>query len=322
MAKYTRISFHERCRIRQMLEEKKSISEIARILRRSKSTISTEIRRKGMTKESYYQIQAQQDANFRRKLVHKKLKIHGALEASIQLLLLEHRWSPEQISRYLKIYYSDQPQLHVSSESIYQYVYKSPHYKIYTQVLRSKHKKRRSKPRTPRGGIQNRVSIRLRNPEVLSRQTPGHWEGDLIIGKGHRSAIGTLVERSTRYVRIVHLPLKDSKTVIQAFEAEFQNIPENLKLSLTYDQGSEMSQHLQFTASSGIPVFFADPGSPWQRGSNENMNGLIREFFPKGTDFKLVSREALKRVEHLLNSRPRKILNFSTPNEKFNTFVK
>lgn len=323
MANYSRITYHERCRIRQMLQDKKSISEIARVLRRSKSTISTEVRRKGMTKETYYQIHAQQDANFRRRIVHKKRKIQGPLEANIQMLLLERHWSPEQISMYLKTHYPTDTELHVSPEAIYQYVYRSNYHKIFTRALRSKRKRRCSRipGKIQRGGIRNKVGIRLRDPEAESREIPGHWEGDLIIGKGHDSAIGTLVERSSRYVRIVHLEAKDSISVIQAFEREFQDIPATLKLSLTYDQGVEMSQHQQFTLNTGLPVFFADAGAPWQRGSNENMNGLIREFFPKGTDFKQVSKEELKHVEELLNSRPRKVLNYTTPSQRFRGFA-
>ncbi len=315
MATYTRITYNERCRIRQMLQDGCSLGEVARRLRRSKSTISTEVRRKGMTPGTYHPSHAQQDANFRRKLIRRRHRIQGPLEASIQYLMLERRWSPEQISNYLKIHYPSQPELYISPEAIYQYIYRSPHRDKYSKALRSKRRSRRlRKPAgIRRGGIRNRVSIHSRSAEVEVREVPGHWEGDLVIGKGHRSAIGTLVERTTRYVIIVPLQAKDSRSVVDAFLSELEGLPTALKKSLTYDQGSEMAQHEYFTQQSGMSVYFADPGSPWQRGSNENTNGLIRDFYPKGTDFNLVTREELKHVQELLNTRPRKVLEFDTP---------
>jgi len=225
------------------------------------------------------------------------------------------RWSPEQISKYLKINYKTLPELHISPEAIYQYVYRSPHRDKYSQRLRSKRRSRRlRKPGgVKRGGIRNRVSIRARSSEIEARQTPGHWEGDLLMEKEQKSAIGTLVERTTRFVIIVPIPSKDSTSVVNAFLAALEGFPPSLKKSLTYDQGTEMAQHERFTQLSGMQVYFADPGCPWQRGSNENTNGLIREFFPKGTDLNQVSKDELKQAQELLNTRPRKVLGFSTP---------
>jgi IS30 family transposase len=317
MAAYTRITYNERQRIRQMLQEGLSVSEIAQQLRRSKSTISTEIRRKNMNIETYAPSQAQADANWKRKLIRRRKKIVGALESAIQLLMLEKRWSPEQISNVLKKKYPQQTDLHVSPEAIYQHVYRSSNRAVYCAALRSKRKKRRSHKSggIKRGGIRNRVSIHSRPTEVESREVPGHWEGDLIVGKGHKSAIGTLVERTTRYTIIVPLKAKDSESVVNAFLSEMNKLPSYLKKSLTYDQGSEMAQHERFTLCSGIPVYFADPGSPWQRGSNENTNGLVRESFPKGTDFREIADSELKHVEELLNTRPRKVLDYVSPKQ-------
>ena len=322
MAKYTRITYNERCRIRQYLKEGLSQQEIADSLRRSKSTISSEIRRKGMTADSYNPIHAQADVKFKRGLIKRNRKIKGALEASIQLLLLERRWSPEQISCWLKIHYPSIEELHISPEAIYKYIYRSPNRNIYIQALRKKRKyrRRRSSKGLRRGGIRNRVSIRERDPKVKTRDIPGHWEGDLIIGKNNKSAIGTLVERSSRFVKLTRPATKTSDSVVSAFVATLKDLPHWLKRSLTYDQGSEMAQHERFTHETGIQVYFADPGSPWQRGSNENTNGLLREFFPKKTDLSLVSDNELRRVENLLNSRPRKILGYATPAECLDKF--
>lgn len=315
---YCRLTYNERCRIRQLLKEGRSQQHIADYLRRSKSTISTEMRRKGMTRETYHPSHAQQDANFKRGLIHRNRKIKGPLEASIQVLMLEKHWSPEQISHGLKRRYPSMTELHISSEAIYKYVYRSPNREIFSKALRRKRKyrRRRSSVGIRRGGIRNRVSIRERDPAVETRKEPGHWEGDLIIGKDGKSAIGTAVERTSRTVRLVRVSAKTSETVVDAFLASFESLPRWLKKSFTYDQGSEMAQHERFTSQSGMQVYFANPGSPWQRGSNENTNGLLREFFPKGTDLNLVSDSELKRVEALLNTRPRKVLGYQTPDER------
>lgn len=316
---YSRITFNERKRIKQLLNDGLSINKIAATLKRSKSSISTEVRRKCMTAKSYNPIQAQADAKFKRSTVPQKRKIKGPLESTVQLLLLERHWSPEQISNYLKINYPSQLDLHVSTEAIYKYVYSSPNRAIYTQSLRRRRKRRRKRKEggIKRGGIKNRVSIRERDPSIENREIAGHWEGDLVVGKGNKSAIGTAVERKTRLVKLVKLSGKDSKTVVDGFMNKLSDLPNHLKLSFTYDQGTEMSQHERFTHETGIQVYFADPGSPWQRGTNENMNGLVREFFPKGTDFNLVQESELMRVEALLNKRPKKILGYDLPNNCF-----
>ena len=165
------------------------------------------------------------------------------------------------------------------------------------------------------------VSIKERPPEVADRTIPGHWEGDLIMGKSHKSAIGTLVERTTRTVILVPLKQKDAVSVRKAFAKELKYLPKQMKLSLTYDRGKEMTEHELFTKKTKIQVYFADPYSPWQRGTNENTNGLLRQFFPKGTDLSIHSRTHIKHVQDLMNSRPRKVLNWQTPYESFNKLV-
>ena len=168
-----------------------------------------------------------------------------------------------------------------------------------------------------RSGITDIISISERPEETEGRTVPGHWEGDLIIGKGHLSALGTLVERTTRLTLLVPLKKKDAMSVRKAFASAFKRIPKKMAKSLTYDRGSEMAEHKLFTKETKIQVYFADPYSPWQRGTNENTNGLIRQYFPKKTDFNEVTLAAIKKAEERLNSRPRKALGYYTPSEKF-----
>jgi IS30 family transposase len=169
--------------------------------------------------------------------------------------------------------------------------------------------------------IQDPVRIDERPSEVLGREIPGHWEGDLILGKDRTSAIGTLNERTTRTVILVHLKKRDAESVRKAFEREFKSIPRQMKKTLTYDNGSEMAQHKLFTKNTKIQVFFTHPYSPWERPTNENSNGLIRDYFPKGTDFSKITRKELKRVQNELNERPRKVLDMCTPKEVFDQLV-
>jgi len=165
------------------------------------------------------------------------------------------------------------------------------------------------------------LSIEERPAEVADRSIPGHWEGDLIMGKYKRSALGTLVERTTRKIILVPLKEKNANAVRRAYARELCALPKELTKTLTYDQGKEMSEHKQFTIDTGIQVYFAHPGSPWERGTNENTNGLIRQYFPKGTDFMKVTPREIKRVERQLNDRPRKVLNWMKPDEVFNQLV-
>ena len=182
--------------------------------------------------------------------------------------------------------------------------------------MRRKRKKRRRKQRPRRGGIRNKTSIHER-PDISDRQEFGHWEGDLIIGKDQKSAMGTLVERSSRFTIIVPLKGSDSRTVVNAFKEAFQGIPKHLRKSLTYDQGSEMAEHERLSKSLNMAVFFADAGQPQQRGSNENVNGLIREYFPKKTNLNDYSHEEILKVQQIINSRPKRVLEYAMPKEIF-----
>jgi IS30 family transposase len=224
--------------------------------------------------------------------------------------------------------------MRISHEAIYEYVYILPRGELKNELVRGmrrEHKfryKRANRKKqdlnTPelRGKNPGMVLIDERPREVEDRALPGHWEGDLILGKFHQSALGTLVERTTRFTILVPLKAKDGASVRKAYERAFKTLPSHLCKTLTYDQGREMVQHKLFTQRTKIQVYFAHPNSPWERGTNENTNGLIRQFFPKGTNFKDVGGAEIRRVEHLLNERPRKILNWYTPKEIFNSLLR
>ena len=219
--------------------------------------------------------------------------------------------------------------MQISHEAIYQYIYVLPRGELkqtLIKALRHEHKYRRTQKsgekEEKRGKIANMLSIEERPAEVADRTVPGHWEGDLILGKYKRSALGTLVERTTRYTILVPLgEQKDAVSVRKAYAEAFKTVPDELGRTLTYDQGKEMSDHQQFTIDTDMQVFFAHPGSPWERGTNENTNGLIRQYFPKGTNFSQVSVDEIKKVQRKLNDRPRRVLNYYKPNEVFNKLV-
>jgi IS30 family transposase len=235
---------------------------------------------------------------------------------------LTKSWSPEQIAKRLIMLYPNDMAMHVSHETIYSYLYILPRGALKCKIvscLRQHHIRRRKKNKDRRkpGSIQNYLSIEERPKEVAERIIPGHWEGDLIIGLNRASAIGTLVERTTRMTFIVKLEDQDALSVRKAFIEEFRQLPKGLKRTLTYDQGTEMAQHKLFSKETEMNVYFAHPRSPWERGTNENTNGLIRQYFPKRTDFSKISKNRLKEVQDELNDRPRKALNWYTPHEKF-----
>ncbi|ADI38154.1 transposase for insertion sequence element IS1086 [Waddlia chondrophila 2032/99] len=316
MAQYCRLSFAERCRIEQLKKQGYGVRSISRSLCRSPSTISDELHRRFT---DYKAKTAQQDAIKKSCQRVKKRKISGFLEEAILYLLTELRCSPEQISGYLRKDYASMPEMQVSPEAIYLWIYRHERREVITGFLRRKHRYRRNRnvKGVHRGGIKNRVSIRERPGSVEDRQEVGHWEGDLIIGKKQGSAVGTLVERSSRYTILVQLDGRDSETVVSKFISFLKRIPAHLRRSLTYDNGSEMAYHEKIYEQVGTKVYFADPRSPWQRGSNENTNGLIREFLPKSTDLSVHSQEKLGGIASLLNRRPRKILNFNSPEKVF-----
>ena len=328
--KYKHISNTEREEISRCLANNQALVEIARQIGRAPSTISREINRNS-GRSGYRAFGASKRARTAassRRTGKSKIAKNKRLQDYI-LKSLEKEWSPREISERIQIEYPVDITMRISHEAIYRYIYVLPRGELkqtLIKALRQEHKYRRKrrKGRTEenRGKIANMLSIEERPAEVADRSVAGHWEGDLILGKYKRSALGTLVERTTRYTILVPLGnKKDAVTVRREFAKAFQTVPEELKKSMTYDQGKEMSQHEQFTIDTGIQVFFAHPGSPWERGTNENTNGLIRQYFPKGTDFTEVSEEEIKVVQRKLNDRPRKALDFYKPDEVINNLV-
>ena len=234
---------------------------------------------------------------------------------------LEAWWSPEEISDRLRIEFPDDPMMRVSYETIYRSLFVEGRGELRRELsrcLRSGRAKRRPRSRIERrGSIPNKVMITDRPAEADDRAVPGHWEGDLVLGAMNRSAVGTLVERTTRFVMLLHLPDgREAEKVNAAMQSAITRLPERLQRSITWDQGREMSSHERFTIDTGIQIYFCDPHSPWQRGANENTNGLLRQYMPKGTDLSIHSAEGLALIADSLNRRPRKALGFMTPVEK------
>lgn len=324
--KYIRISCDERIEIEKLISQKKSYTEIANHLGRDKSSIQREVSRYG--RDKYKAMNAMGDALFKasdKRLYKTKINGNKVLEEYV-MKKLELRWSPQQISISLKQKFPDNPSMNLSHESIYLHVYlrcKPELRSLLISELRQKRKYRGNvrRGKDKRGTISDQVRIDERPEEVKGRLIPGHWEGDLVLGKERDSAIGTLVERTTRTIIIVPLKSRDSESVRKAFESEFKKIPRLMKKTLTYDNGSEMAQHKLFTKNTKIQVYFAHPYSPWERPTNENSNGLIRDYFPKGTDFKIISKKRLKEVQNQLNERPRKVLNWLTPKDVFDKMI-
>jgi IS30 family transposase len=234
---------------------------------------------------------------------------------------LEQWWSPQEISRRLRIEFADDPMMWVSHETIYQALFVQGRGELRRELarcLRSGRAKRRAKHRPENTGqLRQMVMISDRPAEVDDRAVPGHWEGDLILGAGGRSAVGTLVERSTRYVMLLHLPDgRDAVGVEAAMRRAITALPNRLFRSVTWDQGKEMAYHAQFTVATGVQVYFCDPHKPWQRGANENTNGLLRQYMPKGSDLSLHTAEDLAAFARSLNNRPRKTLGYMKPSER------
>lgn len=249
------------------------------------------------------------------------------LQAVIQEKL-SSRWSPQQISGWLRLHHPEKKRWHVCHETIYQALYLQARGGLKRQVQESLLQGRaRRKPRTgvqerKRRFVEDMVMISGRPAEVADRAVPGHWEGDLITGAYNKSAIGTLVERTSRYVILIHLPgAHDAESVLAGLKTTTATLPKHLQGSLTWDQGSEMAGHKAFTVATGCQVYFCDPASPWQRGSNENTNGLLRQYFPKGSDLSVHSAADLEFVAQQLNGRPRKTLGYRTPAEVFRDLI-
>jgi IS30 family transposase len=303
-----------------------SMRSIAAQLGRAASTISREIKRNG-GQECYRANQADESAWDRgRRPKTGKLAQNRAL-ARLVAGKLQRRWSPEQVAGWLKRTYPDDTSRQVSPETIYRSLFiqaRGALKKELVEHLRRSRVMRRSRHHTMKtdhhGRITDTVSISERPASVEDRAVPGHWEGDLLFGSKN-SQIATLVERHTRYAMLVKVTGKDSETVINALIKHARKLPEELYQSLTWDRGKEMAEHKRFTLATDIQVYFCDPQNPWQRGSNENTNGLLRQYFPKGTDLSGYTQVQLNAVARQLNERPRKTLNFETPAERFHQTV-
>jgi IS30 family transposase len=310
----------EREEISRGLSTGESIRGIAKRLGRAASTISREIARHGgMATYRAAAADAQAWALARRPK-ECRLSTHPRLQ-SLVTEKLESDWSPEQISRWLLKTYPDRHEMHVSHETIYRTLYVQARGALKKDLVdhlrRSKGVRRNRKTKRTglgRGQIVDAIPISERPPEAADRAVPGHWEGDLLAGN-KTSNIATLVERKSRFVMLIRLPKRDTHSVMKALERRVKKLPEELKKSLTWDRGLEMAQHKAFTVATDVQVYFCDPQSPWQRGSNENTNGLLRQYFPKGMDLSNVTQAQLDVVANKLNTRPRETLNWDTPAE-------
>ncbi|HEY0057319.1 MAG TPA: IS30 family transposase [Pedobacter sp.] len=324
--KYTRLSLWERIQIEKYLDKGMSASSIGIILNRHKCTISREIKNTPYNSYSAYHANLKAgDLSMMKNYGRSKILSNKVL-LKFLISRLRKNWSPEQISLHLKKQYPNDKSMQLSHETIYFYVYLHSKKSLKEELI--KHLRQQRKTRGSRHTkavrdikISDRVSIDERPLEVVGREIPGHWEGDLIIGKEHKSAIGTLVERTTRAVILVHLENKEAETVRKAFEEEFKKLPKLMRKSLTYDNGTEMAQHKLFTKNTKVQVYFTHPYSPWERPTNENTNGLLRQYFPKGTDLSVHSKSYLKKVQRELNERPRKVLDIRSPSEVFNQMI-
>jgi IS30 family transposase len=316
----------EREEISRGIAAHESVRSIAKLLGRSPSTVSREISRNGGYDR--YSAPTADDAAWARTRRPKRCKLASSprlRRAVARKLRLQ--WSPEQIAGWLKSTFPGDQTQHVSHETIYRSLFVQARgvlKKELFQHLRSKRTIRRSRrmdlPADRRGKIANMVSIRDRPAAAEDRAVPGHWEGDLLSGSKN-SYIATLVERHTRYVMLAKVDSKETQAVVCALIKQAKKLPNELYKSLTWDQGKELADHRQFTMATDIDVYFCDPQSPWQRGSNENTNGLLRQYFPKGTDLSVYSQSDLNKVARRLNERPRKTLDFQTPAARFNACV-
>jgi IS30 family transposase len=320
------LTLAEREEISRGLARDLSLRVIAARLSRSPSTISREVNRNGGPR--HYRASQADQAAWDRAHRPKPCKLANELALSrIVAHKLQLHWSPEQIAGWLRRTYPEHEKLQVSHETIYKSLFiqaRGALKKELQQHLRSQRAIRRSRHSNHkgegRGQIPNTISIRERPASVEDRAVPGHWEGDLLIG-AKNSQIATLVERHSRYVMLAKVPSRDTDTVINALIKQARKLPSELYKSLTWDRGKEMTDHQRFTLATDIQVYFCDPQSPWQRGSNENTNGLLRQYFPKGTDLSVHSQAKLNAVARQLNERPRKTLGFETPAERFNACV-
>lgn len=320
------LTLEERVELKVLISEGYKKSEVARKMDRNRSTIGRELDKWGIKGDlqtniknydpnlaQWYKVEGKRIV---KKGEYKLLKNRKLLR--IVLKKLKKKWSPEQVSNWLKKKYWKSKIMNVSHETIYKYIYELAAGQLKERLIsylrKSKRIRKSSKARRKGGStIKDRVSIDKRPGKIEKRKEIGHWEGDLIIGKNKKKVIGTLVERVTRYTIIVRPRSRKSKDVVKAFAKALKKIPAKFKKSMTYDNGTEMARHKLFTKLTGMPVYFCHPYSSWERGTNENTNGLIRDFWPKKTSFENLSYYEIRKVQKLLNERPRKILNWGNP---------
>jgi len=321
------LTLSEREEISRGIAGQRSIRSIATLLGRAPSTVSREISRNGGY-DQYRAAQADEQAwanacRPKRCKLECFPKLRRLVEAKLRL-----NWSPEQIAGWLKRTYPGEEVYHVSHETIYRSLFVQARGVLKKELLQHLRSKRTTlrRPRhakqtgSTRGKIKDAISIRERPASVSDRAVPGHWEGDLLSGS-NSSFIATLVERHSRYMMLAKLDNKETHTVVSALIKQAKKLPDELYKSLTWDRGHELADHKRFTLATDIDVYFCDPQSPWQRGSNENTNGLLRQYFPKGTDLSIHSQAKLNAVARQLNERPRRTLDFETPAERFNACV-
>ena len=319
---YTELSVEERATIQIGHAQGFSLRRIARLINRSPSTISRELRRNRDVCGSYSARAAQEQMKARRQVCRPSRKLlPGSERFELVVHMLRERLSPEQIAGKLR--HMNIPSLrdaYVCRETIYNAIYALPVGELRKElIICLRQGKTTRRPRSGgvdrRGQIPEMVSIHVRPPEIEDRLMPGHWEGDLIKGKANASSVGTLVERTSGYLMLVKMNDATATSALEGFSAALNSMPLEMRTSMTYDQGREMARHAEITQRTGVAIYFCDPHSPWQRGSNENINGLIRQYLPKGTDLSVHSQEELDAIALQLNMRPRKRFDFKCPIE-------
>lgn len=320
--KYKRLQLEDRVVIQTLLTEKKSITYIAERLGRNRSSINREVKKWVVNPKDRYNAKLAQfcaEDDYKNKRNLDKINSHPRLKEYVYARLKEND-SPEQIAGRLRDLFPNDLIMSISHEAIYQHIYRKSQSKLgkyLISLLPYSHSKRRRNRKEAKN--KNRIAdikrINLRPPEVELRIESGHWESDLVIGREHKSSIATVVERKTRFLYIIPVKSKHTKVVTKAIAEAMKKLNPQLRKTMTHDNGTEMANHKWLTNKTGMDIYFANPYSSWERGTNENTNGLIRRFFPKGTDFSTVTKQQLMKVQNNLNNRPRKVLNYKTPNE-------